>query len=618
MKQLSMIIMIINVIILLLLVGCSEVNDISEVDTKSVQSDIRMPPTEAINVCEGKAIGDKCEFLDKKGTSIGICDDKPGVLACAPSRNENDGSKPGMQPEERNSDNQNTDIQTSEDLVVFESCIFNTRDNPECKDCCDCLSDADGGTRTACRDTCATHDFDDNSNFITVTVLSTLGETGDYSGCIDMGSSKECKLCCEGSMGLQCGDYRHCRSACNNEYGDSNDAVKDGPSNFYEPGKSSYTISQAISDKAQETTIAYDALAYFTGNTCADSFIPPGKVADFFGYQYLRDATQEGQGHSTDFVTNSANNVLYILNDEQKQMLIDEAAVQVESINKYAYDRYPLLVAFRRQLEGDIPAGKTVLSKSAVVDYSEDLYLLDVEISMQRAELFGNVIRSLDEDQIAFLDAMVKGGFDSWTPRADQVDKKSLSHDEHVLVMTFASEMFGWYAGDVEADTYFCPERHGTYFGSFYMKDAPAMGNAGYVIDETITGNKGEELLTYLEPSQSEKISSLVDIQKGNLNGIVEVRKAISTELRTFLVQSSVDKELVNSLARQYGAYDGENVYYYTMYFSEVYETLTLAQKKYLMELRDLDDYPCLDNNIYLYSEKIDKPSIADTSFLFE
>jgi len=42
--------------------------------------------------------------------------------------------------------------------------------------------------------------------------------------------------------------------------------------------------------------------------------------------------------------------------------------------------------------------------------------------------------------------------------------------------MTYASEMFSWYAGSVEADVYFCPERHATYFGSFYMKDIPAMG----------------------------------------------------------------------------------------------------------------------------------------------
>lgn len=113
-----------------------------------------------------------------------------------------------------NSNNQGTTSNTS-----FSSCINNTKDNPECKDCCDCLSNVDGDTRTSCRDTCAVHDFSKNSNFIIVTAPSTLGENGDYSTCTTKASSAECKTCCEGSLGLQCGDYRHCRTACNNKFG---------------------------------------------------------------------------------------------------------------------------------------------------------------------------------------------------------------------------------------------------------------------------------------------------------------------------------------------------------------------------------------------------------------
>jgi hypothetical protein len=35
----------------------------------------------------------------------------------------------------------------------------------------------------------------------------------------------------------------------------------------------------------------------------------------------------------------------------------------------------------------------------------------------------------------------------------------------------------------VEAETFFCPERQGTYFGSFFLKDGPVMGNPDYTID---------------------------------------------------------------------------------------------------------------------------------------
>ena len=73
---------------------------------------------------------------------------------------------------------------------------------------------------------------------------------------------------------------------------------------------SAYNIEQAISDKAQGMTIAYDALAFMTGDLGSDSFFPPGKVADFWGFQYLRDNDPSQMGHAGDFLTSAAMNML--------------------------------------------------------------------------------------------------------------------------------------------------------------------------------------------------------------------------------------------------------------------------------------------------------------------
>jgi hypothetical protein len=54
-------------------------------------------------------------------------------------------------------------------------------------------------------------------------------------------------------------------------------------------GIQAYTMEQTISDQAQMMTIAFDALAFMTGDACSDTFLPPGKVADYAGFQYLRD-----------------------------------------------------------------------------------------------------------------------------------------------------------------------------------------------------------------------------------------------------------------------------------------------------------------------------------------
>ena len=53
-------------------------------------------------------------------------------------------------------------------------------------------------------------------------------------------------------------------------------------------------MDQTLSDQAQLTTIAFDGLAFLTGSLGSDSFFPPGKVADYWGFQYLRDNDPSG------------------------------------------------------------------------------------------------------------------------------------------------------------------------------------------------------------------------------------------------------------------------------------------------------------------------------------
>ena len=492
-----------------------------------------------------------------------------------------------------------------------------------------------GSDTKSCRDTCATHDFSTNSNFITVSVASTLGQNGDYSKALAFGNAQDCKIYCDTPSNFLCGDKRFCRTACDVMYenatapgqgGNQSQPPPQGPGgNQSQPPAqgngtgqgNEYTITQAISDNAQLNTLAFSGLGFLTGNLCSDSFLPPGKVADFFGFQHLRDITANGKGHDTDFVTNSANNVLYILNADQKAQLLALAKAQGAQVNQFAEGRYPLMLAFRRQLTGDIPSGTTGLSRTAVENYSADLYVQDAQISIQRAKLYSSILNSMNATQNAYLDSMVKGGFASWPVLPDQVDKVTWTHDEDVLVMTYASEMFGWYAGDIEADTYFCPERQADYFGGFYIKDAPAIGNAGYTIDESITGDQGAAFIALLDSTQKPKVTSLVDTDKSALNSIVDTRREMSTEFRKYLTAGSADEGKLMSLGATYGKLDGDISYNAAMAFSQVGQTLTSAQKTQLMALRNLGNYTCESGKIYLYSEKITQPTIPNTDFLF-
>ena len=57
-----------------------------------------LPPNEAIASCTGKSAGDVCQFQDRQGSSTGVCDNTPGVLACAPGRDGSAGQGTGEKP----------------------------------------------------------------------------------------------------------------------------------------------------------------------------------------------------------------------------------------------------------------------------------------------------------------------------------------------------------------------------------------------------------------------------------------------------------------------------------------------------------------------------------------
>ena len=385
-----------------------------------------------------------------------------------------------------------------------------------------------------------------------------------------------------------------------------------------------YNIEQATADKAQEMTISFDALAFMTGNLGADSFFPPGKVADFWGFQYLRDNDPSQMGHAGDFLTSAALNMLTTLTADQRAQLIALAKDQVTPINDYAVKRFVLMEAFRRLQTGDLPSGTTTLNEDAVKTYSAELYHLDGQITIQRVQVMGKIISSFDANQKAYLDAMVGKGMTSW-PKVDETsDLRGLDHDVKVAVMTYASDMFSWYAGSLDADVYFCPERHGTYFGSFYLKDAPAMNNPNYAIPTTLTGDMGATMLKTLTSDQAQQITSLVDIQKPALTGIVDVRRQIATELRKFKDGSTADPQgtrqaTVLSLMDKYGQLDGEINYNMAVHFSQVSQSLTDAEKTQLLALRTqmLGDQ-LTPTGAYVYSNPIALPAPANTDFLFK
>ncbi|MFA9392482.1 MAG: hypothetical protein ACERKD_21910 [Prolixibacteraceae bacterium] len=378
-----------------------------------------------------------------------------------------------------------------------------------------------------------------------------------------------------------------------------------------------YSIEQAISDRAQLTTIGFSGLAFITGDFGASTFLPPGKVCDYFGFQYMRDIDAAEKGHNPMFVDRVVGNVLFILNEKQKQRFRDLAEEQVSQLEALAEMRLPLIKSFHLELDGNIPKGSSGLNKQTVMDYVGDIFELDAKLSVRRAEVLAEVANSLTKEQKEYLGKMKFGDFNTWP------DKTELAHLDmkksklyNVAYMTYASEFFSWYAGSVEADTYICPERQGTYFGGFYMKDIAAMNQRDYDISTSVTGDSGEEFLNVvLSETQRGFIFQILNDQRKILNEVVEVRREFSTELRKLLNGQQPDKNKLLALGQRYGELDGELSWNYAIAFAKVKKTLTADQMAKLMKLRNVEGYESAP--YYVYSSPATTQAVLKNVDLF-
>jgi len=383
-------------------------------------------------------------------------------------------------------------------------------------------------------------------------------------------------------------------------------------------GPQRYSIEQAISDQAQLHTIAFSGLAFITGDFGAATFLPPGKVCDFFGFQYMRDIDAAEKGHNPMFLNRVAGNVLQILTDEQRAKFESLAREQAGQFDELARMRWPLIKAFYRELNGELPSGSRELNKEAVIRYVGDIFAFDAELSYRRAEVFGQVIASFSPEQKANLARMKFGDFSTWQDVDARAHRLPRGTEKlvNVAYMTYASELFSWYAGSIEADVYFCPERHGTYFGGFFMKDMPAMGKRDYDISTSVTGDSGKEFLRVLDERQRAHVTAIPDEQRKALHEMVDVRRVIATELRRFLDGKKADKERIVALGRRYGELDGKISYRCAAAFAQVNRTLTAEQRAALVKLRNLDGYDSAP--VYIYSKPVRQaPTLPDTDHFF-
>jgi len=83
----------------------------------------RMPPREAILACEGKSMQETCQFQDRKGILSGVCNDKPGIMSCAPNRGKQTFKEKLRPPKQNSYTNSKASSQSSSTQTKYSKSI---------------------------------------------------------------------------------------------------------------------------------------------------------------------------------------------------------------------------------------------------------------------------------------------------------------------------------------------------------------------------------------------------------------------------------------------------------------------------------------------------------------
>lgn len=370
-----------------------------------------------------------------------------------------------------------------------------------------------------------------------------------------------------------------------------------------------YNIERATSYNGQLNTMMFDALAFWTGDFNSASYFPPGKVCDYWGFQSMRDNDPSGNGHSGNFLNYASLNVLSILNSEQLSKMSALATQQESELSELGYSRLVVVNAIREMT--------SIFNYTALSEYLSDVYLKDGIISIAQAKLKAEIILSLNTTQKLFLSSMNCGSA-SWPHFADtSFSVKINGKNPTALIRGYAGDILSWFNGNVEKDVYFCPERHATYFGSFYLKDAQAMLNKSYLISTTITGDAGALTLANMTLAGQSILKNIINAQSAALQEIVNIRRNISTELRKLLIGQTIDEDFIKEKSKEYGKLDAYITYLYANAFKSI--SLTTTQKEYLTKLRNVV-CPLTASLPFLFSTPIilDPNTLPNSDFLFE
>ena len=247
-----------------------------------------------------------------------------------------------------------------------------------------------------------------------------------------------------------------------------------------------------LESRPEQNTFGYAGLAWLTDNLCSDSFLPPGKIGEFMGFQFIRDSEPNGLGHNSQFSDYISQYIFTKLTDGQLALLASLAndPSHLNTTKFVLTSRADMSNSLRKLL---LSSDKlSYLNLDAVAKVYGEIQQSNGLIILERAKKIGSIIRDMSQT----LKAEIKEFFSPFllnTSNLSSIKDESrqrfkvlgippginttlwngLPWRDDSLMVTLGNQLMAWLTDDV--GVYFAPEVSSCFaFSLVYFLCAPS------------------------------------------------------------------------------------------------------------------------------------------------
>lgn len=324
-----------------------------------------------------------------------------------------------------------------------------------------------------------------------------------------------------------------------------------------------------INERQLQEAVASRTLTWLTGSSSNNDYISVGRMANYFGFVGLRVASGQSLTRS-----DVANDTLAVLNEKQRDALIDLLQIQKAPFEETQASRYEMNRALEGLLVGEKITRDSFLELGGAYGRSEAM------LGYVVAQGLGDVAQTLTTDQKTAL-AQIRAAHISGQGQLIERSKLKLklTREEKQELVNIAARLLSWTTGTREYNDFEVVGKPSQHFGFVSLRQESNHGvKRGVVADE---------VLQILDAQQETMLDAAAAHNVKEFNEFMSARGRLMRTFEVALSGEMIDAELVRRYGGAVGVLEASMTWAQAMAMLDIRSSMTDVQTVDLLRLRN-------------------------------